>query len=321
MIYATSTFHGPPLVIIARAAGFPVYLDTWAIIGLARGDPSRRERFVNAVRAGSDLLFSVANAVELTGPKGKTFDVVKSFLDELGPHWVPIELNPFEVLEREQRGVSRAESCIAEDFMNAYFRDRTAHNSPGSGEIIFPGPEFFRLGVVLDWVANSESLPKQLEEFDDLLRTLRALRPRYEQAPFLLDQQFQTFNPSQPATFVCGNLSKALIIESKSHPVKKGDGMDFCHAVMGTAFASFATLDNNWKRRVDAFPTPNRLAHVYSPRELDQMVTDMERTQRENPRANITADGGGDGDRSLTRDSRLVVLPGWGLLVPSSLFR
>ena len=276
MIQATSSFDGPPLEIIAHVVGFPVYLDTWAIINLAKGDPSRRQRFVDAVRAGVDLLFSLANALELTGPKGESFDAVKSFLDELGPHWVPIELNPFEVLEREENGVGPAESCISEGFMNAYFRDRTASYSPGSGKIIHLGPDFFRLGVVMDWVAKNESLPRQLEEFDDLLRTLRALRTRYEQVPALLDQQFRTFNPSQPATFVCGNLSKTLIIESKSHQVKKGDGMDFCHAVMGSAFASFATLDKNWKRRVEAFPKPNRLARIYDPLQLDQMVTDVE---------------------------------------------
>jgi hypothetical protein len=277
MMQATSSLDGPPLEIVARAVGFTVYLDTWAIINLAKHDPLRRERFVAAVRAGStDLLFSMANAVELNGPKGDSLVAVKSFLDELGPHWIPIELSPFEVLDREQKGVGPSETCISKGFMDAYFRDRTAGYSPGSGKLINLGPDFFRLGVVLDWVAANESLPKQLEEFDDLLRTLRALRIRYEQAPFLLDQQFRTLDPSKPATFACGNLSKTLIIESKSHQVKKGDGMDFCHAVMGSAFASFATLDKNWKRRVEALPKPNKLARIYDPSQLDQMVTDIE---------------------------------------------
>jgi hypothetical protein len=285
MIEVRSSYDGPPLEIIARAAGFPVYLDTWAIINLAKGDTSRRKRFVEAVCAGTDVLFSLANAVELTRLQGKSFDAVRSFLDDLGPHWIPIELNPFEVLEREHKGVGPAESCISEGFMNAYFRDRTAGYSPGSGKIISFDADFFRLGVVLDWVANSESLPKQLEQFDDLLRTLRALRVRYEAMPSLLDRQFQTFNPLQPATFVCGNLSKTLIIESKSHQVKKGDGMDFCHAVMGGAFATFATLDKNWKRRVEAFPKPNKVARIYDPLQLDEMVTDIESWAKNAPRS------------------------------------
>ena len=79
-----------------------------------------------------------------------------------------------------------------------------------------------------------------------------------------------------PASFAWFNLTKILIIESKSHQVKKGDGIDFCHAVMGSAFAKFAALDNNWKRRVEALPKPNGLARIYGPQELDQMVTDIE---------------------------------------------
>jgi hypothetical protein len=58
--------------------------------------------------------------------------------------------------------------------------------------------------------------------------------------------------------------------------LKPGDWMDFCHAVVACAFASFATLDTHWKRRVESLPKPNRLARVYGPSELDQMVTDME---------------------------------------------
>jgi len=60
------------------------------------------------------------------------------------------------------------------------------------------------------------------------------------------------FNPSKPATFTYVNLVRTLIIEA--NPLKPGDGMDFCHAVMASTFGSFATLDKHWKRRVDSPP-------------------------------------------------------------------
>jgi hypothetical protein len=169
MIQARTNSDGSALVLWATAEGFPVYLDNWAIYDLAEGDPSRRNQFVSSVRSGAELLFSIANAVELTGPKGKSFELVKGFLDELGPHWVPIEMNPFEVLEREQRGVGLAESCISEGFMNAYLSNRIA-DCPG--KVVDLGPDFFRLGVVLDWFAQNKSLPEQLLQFDNLLRML-----------------------------------------------------------------------------------------------------------------------------------------------------
>lgn len=274
MIQVTSSSDGPQLM--SSTSALPVYLDTWAMIDLAKHYPSRRKRFVDAVRAGADLLFSTANVVELTGPKEKSFDVVKSFLDEIGPYWVPIHRTPSDVVECEAKGIDPPESFSSSDFMDAYFRDRTAGDLPGSQKIIDLGPDFFRLGAVMDWIAEDDTLPKLPAKWDDFLRTLPSRRVGYERDPSVLDQKYRTFNPSQPATFVYGNLTKTLIIESKSHQVKKGDGMDFWHAVMGSAFARFATLDKNWKRRVEAFPKPNRLARIYSPLQLDQMVMDIE---------------------------------------------
>jgi hypothetical protein len=52
--------------------------------------------------------------------------------------------------------------------------------------------------------------------------------------------------------------------------------LDFCHAVMASAFSSVATLDKNWKRRVEDLPKPNGLPRVYYGPELGQMVSDVE---------------------------------------------
>ena len=83
-------------------------------------------------------------------------------------------------------------------------------------------------------------------------------------------------NPRMPATFVFCGLMRDLILESKSHALKKGDGMDFSHAVLASTFASVGTLDRHWKRRVENLPKPNRLAPIYSSKHLDQMVVDIE---------------------------------------------
>lgn len=266
----TTVSNDGPLTFHATVSGLAVYLDNWAVIDLAKGDPSRRRRFVGAVCAGGDLLFSSANAAELAGPRGRSFNAVKSFLDQLGPHWVPVELNPFKVVEREWSGVGRAESCISPEFMNAYFHDRTAGYSPGSGKVIDLSRDFFSLGAVLDWVAQSGKLHKQSAEFDKVLKeAVRGARGRKPMPP-------QPFDASKPATFACGSLLRTLIVEAKAYQVKKGDGLDFCHAVMGSAFASVATLDKHWKRRVEGLPRPNGLARIYYQPELDQMVTDIE---------------------------------------------
>jgi hypothetical protein len=277
MISATVSVDDPHVKFIATISGVAVYLDTWAIINLAKQDPSRRTRFVSAIRAGGDLLFSSANAAELAGPEGNSFEAVRAFLDQLEDHWVPIELNPFKVIEREKQGVRPSESSISADFMTAYFRNRTVGYSPGSGKVIDLSHDFFRLGVVMDWVAQSDKIRKNSPKMDnELMTAIYETRAKYEQNPSLLQNKFSTFNPAMPTSFTCFNLLRTLVIESKAYQVKKGDGLDFCHAVMGSAFASVATLDKQWKRRVDNLPQPNELARIYSPLELDKMVTDLE---------------------------------------------
>jgi len=55
----------------------------------------------------------------------------------------------------------------------------------------------------------------------------------------LLDGEISTdsFDPAHPAYFVYYGLLRIMAIEAKS--LTKGDGLDFCHAVMGCAFANF----------------------------------------------------------------------------------
>jgi hypothetical protein len=72
-----------------NVSGPVVYLDNWAFIELAKKDPSRRRRFIDAVHSGVDLLFSVTNAAGLSGPQGRSAEAVKAFLDEIGPRWFP----------------------------------------------------------------------------------------------------------------------------------------------------------------------------------------------------------------------------------------
>src|SRR5271165_1868096 len=101
MIAATTSMGGPPLTFNFTLSGLAIYLDNFAIIDLAKGDLLRRERFVSSLDKGADLLFSVSNLVELTGPQGKSRTAVRTFLDEIGPHWFPVELDATEVVNPE----------------------------------------------------------------------------------------------------------------------------------------------------------------------------------------------------------------------------
>jgi hypothetical protein len=267
-----------PLIFKAVVQGLAIYLDNFAIKELAKGDPSRRRRFVGAFYRGADLLFSVTNAAELCGPTGKSFDQIKAFLNELGAHWFPVELNTIEVVKRESEGAIPSACCLSRDFMKDYFKILLGDSA--SQKVIGLSEEFFRLGAVMDWVApQRDSINRGKAELDAALTyRLKMQRAKYEQNPEWLDQQYPVlaFNPARRATFAYVSLSRTLMLEAKSHQLKRGDGTDFCHTIMASAYASLGTLDKHWKRRVDNFPKPNQLAHIYYAPEIDKMVDDIE---------------------------------------------
>ncbi len=97
------------------------------------------------------------------------------------------------------------------------------------------------------------------------------------------------FNPSGAATFAFSSIMRDLISDS-GYQLKKGDGIDFCHAVMASAFANFATLDKQWKRRVGKTAHLHGVRIYYEP-ELGAMVNDIEaalvelKVSRRNPLA------------------------------------
>lgn len=280
MIKVRSDIDGPTLTFNATVSGLAIYLDNFSLIRLAKGDQSRRRRFIEALHLGGDLLFSVTNAADLAGPQGQSLNLVREFLDEMGPRWFPVELDPREVVNRELAGARPAQSCISAQFMKDYFVNRVSTFDQEAGHIIDLSGEFFRLGPVLDWVGQQrDSIRKGAANMDAaLINKISEHRAEFERSPAWLDEHFPAlpFNPSKPATFAYVNLIRNLITGAKAQRIKRGDGLDFCHAVIGAAFASVATLDKHWKRRVDNLPKPNGLAPIYYEPELDRMVTDIE---------------------------------------------
>ncbi len=279
MIRAVSGIDAP-LIFHASAEGPKIYLDNFALLEFAKGNTSRRQRLVATFRRGADLLFSAGNAAELAGPQGASSAALRTFLDELGPHWYPVELNPVEVVERELRGQPADASCLSKDLFKDYFVTRTSGYEPGCGRIIDLSDQFFRLGAVIDWlVPQRESLLQANAELDAaLISKISEYRVEYERDPQSLDWAFPPlpFNSSKPATFAYVSLVRTLVREAKAYKFMKGDGTDFCHAVMASAFSDFGTLDKQWKRRVEGLPQPNTLARIYYEPELDQMVDDIE---------------------------------------------
>lgn len=254
-----------------------VYLDNWAIYDLAERDRALRRRFIDAIGAGIDLLFSVTNAAELSGPQGRSAQAVAKFLDRIGPRWFPARLDTTEVIKQEMNGVSSIDACLDRDFFRTYIGSQM--QTSASGRTLRPqiSEDHFLLGKSLGMVGNQRSSIKESSrEFDELIKTkMTQARHIYKRTPALFEQKLPwiSYNPSCPAFFAYRNLLRVMAIEADS--LKKGDGMDFCHAVIACTFSSFAALDTHWKRRIEKLPAHPR-GNIYTRSELGQMVTDME---------------------------------------------
>ena len=136
MIAVTSNINGPPLTFNVTVSGLAIYLDTCALIHLAERDTALGRRFIALFRSRVDLLFSVTNAAELAGSQGASFEAVKAFLNQVGPHWFPVELDAFEVVKRERNGARLGEACLSQQFLKDYFVRQAANCLPNSGSLI-----------------------------------------------------------------------------------------------------------------------------------------------------------------------------------------
>ena len=275
MITVGTNDDGLPRV-TARVSGIAAYLDNFAIIDLAKGDEARRESFLNALHRGGSLLFSMANVVELTGPQGASKVAVDDFLASIGPNWVPIRFF-WDIVDSESEGADPTTVCVATDFMHAFFQDRL--NDPGRGRVIDLSPEWFwDLRSAANFSASQrETLRKNNQDYDRaLFAEVAKLGRRYNEDPDILVPAMP-FDPRRRATYVAFHLNRKLIQEAKSHQLKKGDAMDFSHAVVGAAFGSFALLDRHWKRRLtEAIPDAARIARLYYGPELDTLVGEFD---------------------------------------------
>ena len=279
MIKALIGPDGSP-TLAAAVNGIPIYLDNFAVKCLAKGDAKLRQRFAAVCRGGADLLFSIINAVELVGPQGASATAIKSFLNELGPHWFPVQMELQTVMDRESKGQDYGACCFCSDLLQAYFKSRTSGDVPGSGTVIdLSADNFFKLGLFVDWLLpRRDELRQKRAEFDAMLiEGVRKCRVKSKRDRNWLNIALpvRQFEPRKPATFAYHHLMRNLI-DDRGDTLKQGDGNDFFHSVMASAYASFAALDRHWKRRIERLPKPNSLARIYYEPELPQMIADIE---------------------------------------------
>jgi hypothetical protein len=265
-----------------EVVGLPVYLDNHSIIDLAKRSPQLRTRFLTTLRERGTLLFSLTNAIEITGPQGKSSEAVRSFLSEVGPHWIPVDLDPSAVIRREKEG--HPAPPVSTEFVTGYAHQRLTEFEFAGLPVDTADPTLFDLGKLLDWMkdhraelrANADamdaSLGAQLAEFRRLYDAGNRVIDESEGAPLL---------PDKRADYVMGQMLRMMIQEAKSHGFQPHDALDLCHAVMAISYGLLVTLDKKWWRRAGQMRYRDQLARVYYGNQLEQFVSDFEKARIE----------------------------------------
>src|SRR5260370_30425837 len=197
-----------------RGRGFE--LEIGALIELVKRAPPRRRRFLDAIRSGADVLFSVTNAAELSGPQGRSAEAVRTFLDEIGPHWFPAKLDPIDAIRLEIKGENPGRVCFDEQFLKSYVADGMRNFVPGCGRVLDLSDDFFSLAPMMDRLGpQRESIYETSAKFDQLLKSkMSMIRERSKRDPSLLDEKFPwvPFDPARPTSSLYFNLLLFLAI-------------------------------------------------------------------------------------------------------------
>lgn len=206
-----------------------LYLDHCSLRGVA-GHPARRQQFRRILETKGTLLFSWMNAAEMAPNSGQSADDMRSFLDEVGPHWLMLDNDPFTVAEREARGVPPPQVFFDEGFFKGWWV--ATERGPlllGSMLELAQLPEFKTM-----WDERRASL-------GNVTVLLREARRRLREGTY---QRKLGRDASRPTLSSYNTLVSALIKDGKT--IETNDVCDLLHAAVSLQHAHWVVLDGAW---------------------------------------------------------------------------
>jgi hypothetical protein len=151
------------IVIDAKVWNEPplIYLDNWALSDFST-EASWRKQFLNLFEDRGTLAVSLMNVVEIASPGKKRSDL-RSFLEEIGPHWFPLTVSPFKVMQAQETGHHPESGCFSEAFLkDPRFLSKLCSGNRSLAHLIdlTEGPA----GVALQAADRSSEICKDLSE-------------------------------------------------------------------------------------------------------------------------------------------------------------
>lgn len=220
-----------------------VYLDHWALRAVSE-DGALGGRLTKVLEArGGTLLLSWANIAEFPGLDEQATRKAEHFIEAQLPRLFFLELNPFEVIQRENALIAGGPPMPPHadlDLLRLVVGLRPSGVQP-----------ITCMGMLAE-VSRARS------ESRERMKTVFVERVSHLRAEYLEDSDFRALvdgtlrrQAAPRGTAVILREVVAGLMRDKSTPITLNDALDFFHTIVPVAYADFALLDGRWRDQVD----------------------------------------------------------------------
>jgi hypothetical protein len=246
-----------------------IYLDHWAIRRLSER-AQLEDRFFAAFKHRGTVMFSLMNVTEIArdaSPQRAT--EIRRFLERLGPHWVPMTIDPMRLIDAEDRGKTPdgVHPCVSAGFLS----------DPKFAQRLTTGAVSLAHVVDLTRGADGDAIRHDTSrQAAELVKSLQEWRDGHETDPGALDGKYPVlpFDPHKPMRPIYHGLARLTI--TNGFRLTENHARDLFHALAAVRCAEMVTLDAHWVGQVRKLKLPADFVKLYSEAELDQFLGDLE---------------------------------------------
>lgn len=238
-----------------------VYLDHWALRLLSE-EMSLRHQFIVQLKASNGTLaLSWLNLIEFSQMESnQAHTLAEDLLDQLLPNIFFMEINPYEIIRRENKLIAGERVLLPLHADNGFLEVFIKLGANSS-------TEFSTAGL---FTPMHKSAPVQ-EEFaaltDQIVRDVKKLRAKMNK-----NEKFQNAirqHPSGPSLqrgtrYVLQELTRTFLV-NQSIKISRNNAIDIMHSVVPIAYCDFVLLDKHWEQQISCIRKRLKYAEMEFP--------------------------------------------------------
>lgn len=246
-----------------------IYLDHWALRRLSE-KPALGGRFLGAFAHRGTVMFSLMNVAEIARDASPhRAREVRAFLARLGPHWVPMTIDPLRIIDAEETGTVADDMhpCVSVGFLT----------DPAFATRLATGPVSLAHVVDLTRPPDGDELIQATDRNTDVLRRgIQDRRDAYAARPSDLDNTYPRlpFDQTKPMRGIYCALARFTITDTFA--LDGNHARDLFHAIASVRCAQMVTLDAHWAAQVRKLKLSPEFVRVYSEKDFDTFLADLE---------------------------------------------